>query len=344
MKTFVFDFYNLYIPKGKQYVNSKLGIRIKPLKFAEEFESKRKTYSKPYYTGGWRTAKCFISAQNADEAKMLATWLEFIYTFAQSRSVFFLRTYEYSKGKTHWSFESKFIEPRENRFSVLIKGIHVRGWLYTSDISIFVNTALEKLSNSSEDERKRILALMHTLSISNSEMPLELSFLSCWIALEKLANAHYSQNKQNMSNLTKKKRTAIKIQIKKTLKSLLESGELDKDQFATLSENMDKNYLYELSSRKKMLEYFKEIKLNFERKGFTILLSELIEVRGNLVHHLQSKKLDKDAQLLPCLQTIAETTVFRLLGVSYEEQKKYLLHQYLVTGKLEYYEPTISKP
>lgn len=38
--TYVFDFYNLYIPKGKKYENKELGIKIIPLKFAEEFESK----------------------------------------------------------------------------------------------------------------------------------------------------------------------------------------------------------------------------------------------------------------------------------------------------------------
>ena len=36
-QTYVFDFYNLYIPKGKPYKNEELGIRITPLKFAEEF-------------------------------------------------------------------------------------------------------------------------------------------------------------------------------------------------------------------------------------------------------------------------------------------------------------------
>jgi len=47
-QTFVFDFYNLYIPKGTKYVNNKLGIRIIPLRLAEEFEKNRTSLSKPH--------------------------------------------------------------------------------------------------------------------------------------------------------------------------------------------------------------------------------------------------------------------------------------------------------
>lgn len=108
-KTYVFDFYNLYIPRYKNYENKEFGIKIIPLKFAEEFEKNRTKFSKPYFRGGWKTAKCFIKAETEGGAREIADWLEFLYSFAQSRSVFFTSWYEYKKGK-------KYNPPKLNLF------------------------------------------------------------------------------------------------------------------------------------------------------------------------------------------------------------------------------------
>ena len=55
----MFLIFTTYIsPKGKKYENKELGIKIIPLKFAEEFEKNRTTFSKPYHrAGGWKTVK-----------------------------------------------------------------------------------------------------------------------------------------------------------------------------------------------------------------------------------------------------------------------------------------------
>ena len=96
-QTFVFNFYNLYIPKGRPYINKELGIKVFPLKLAEDFEKNRRSSTSPFYRNGWKTAKCHIKAQEEDDARKYASWLEFLYSFAQSRSVFFLRCYLYKK-------------------------------------------------------------------------------------------------------------------------------------------------------------------------------------------------------------------------------------------------------
>src|SRR3989338_2628313 len=160
-RTYVFDFYNLYIPKGKSYSNKNLGIRISPLKNSEDFEKNRTKLSSSYRNGGWKIAKCHIKAKNKDDAKKYAVWLEFIYSFAQSRSVFYLYIYEYKSCKKYFSFESKFVEPIENRFYELVYGIKTNGAFFTRDIGEFINNALDTLNSVNDEKRAEILQTIH---------------------------------------------------------------------------------------------------------------------------------------------------------------------------------------
>ncbi len=53
-RTYVFDFYNLYIPKGKKYIDDEEGIKIFPLKLDEDFEKNRKQISNIFSENGWK--------------------------------------------------------------------------------------------------------------------------------------------------------------------------------------------------------------------------------------------------------------------------------------------------
>jgi len=329
-RTYVFDFYNLYIPKGKQYKNDELGIRITPLKFAEEFEKYRGSFSKPYYSGGWKTAKCFIKAKNEEDAKKLAIWVEFLYSFAQSRSVFFLGWYEYKKGKKYSSFQSRFVVPRENRFSELVYGVSTRGAFYTRDIAIFIDASLKTLSESKEGKLKNILTAIHAYDISRSETTWELKFLICWIVLEKLANIHYNKVKSKSQMFSEIEKRAIKNSLAKTLDENLK----DDKRLPFFKRIITRNFLYEHDTFEKVRIYLESLDLGFENEKLNALLKTLIKIRVGLVHRLDSALLEREPQLLFYLQRIMENVIFRLLGVNKQIQSRLLLNQYNRGNKL----------
>ncbi len=324
VETYVFDFYNLYIPKDKKYENKELGIRIIPLKLAEEFEKNRTKFSKPYYRGVFKTAKCFIKSKTEDEAKKNASWLEFLYSFAQSRSVFFLGWYKYKKGKKYSSFQSKFVKPRENRFSELIHGVHTRGVFYTRDISLFIDTSLKKLSESKKEELDGLLTTIYAYNISHSEIVRELKFLICWTALEKLSNNNYNVHKSHNKLFEKSEIAFIKRAVKFTLDFL---SFFDK-RIKKIIRNIDQNYLYEHNTLDKIIIYLNLIDIGFEEQKLKNVLEKLLKIRNSLVHHLNSDLLIKEPQLLFYLQMIMENEIFRKLGIDKEMQKRFLLNQY----------------
>lgn len=329
-KTYVFDFYNLYIPENKTYVNEKEGIRINPLKLAKEFEKNRKKLSSPFRKYGWNTAKCFIKADSMEKAKITAELIEFIYSFAQNRSIFFQKCYEYKKGKRYFSAQSKFIEPRENRFSELIHGVHTRGSVYTRDISLFIDTAIEKLSELNYSEKHEILTSMNSLNISKSKIVVELKFLICWIALEKLANKYYKSHKgdlkkyPNLQCFERKKLKELKKELNKFLEKILKKD----SRLPYVKKSLNKNYLYEYDTYQKIWIYLKSLDLGFDERKLSLLLKRLKEIRVDLVHDLNSKKLIKNPEYLMYLQKIMEKVIFRLLGITKSLESKFIINQY----------------
>lgn len=241
MTTYVFDFYNLYIPKGMKYINNNLGIKIFPLKLAEEFEKNRESPFSQYSFGGWKTARCHIKSNSEDEAKQIALWLEFIYSFAQNRNVYFLKWYKYKKGSNYYLSQSKFIQQRENRFPDLIHCPLLNGRriplplpirvtsieealgkvpFYNRDISLFVNTSLKTLRDSDKSKQGEIIGAIHGYIISNSKNIMELKYLMAWMVIEQLADSYYKNVYKSKNKLFDK--DEIKI-IKASLENKLES-------------------------------------------------------------------------------------------------------------------------
>ena len=278
-ETYVFDFHNLYIPKGMKYENKKFSVKITPLKFAEEFEKNRRKHSKPYCSGGWKTAKCFIRSKSVEEAVKIANWIEFLYSFAQSRSVFFLSWYKYKNGKEHSSSQSKFIETRENRFSELVGGVYINRGRYTKDISLFIDAALMKLNESKEEERGTILLTLHALLVSYSQMPIELKFLTCWLALEKLSNNHYSLCKSSYKSkntiISKEESKNIKICLKKAL----DTPPRNDRRLSFVMQIITRISCNEHNTMEKMILYLQHLDLDFDSQKLEKMVSiSLFEV------------------------------------------------------------------
>lgn len=323
--TYVFDFYNLYIPKGKKYENKELGIKIIPLKLAEEFEKNRITFSKPYYrAGGWKTAKCFIKTKTENKAKKLAGWIEFLYSFAQNRSVFFLKWYKYKDGIKYSSFQSKIVEQIENGHPELVYGVYTKKADDIKDISLFFDIALKTLSSLKDIKVNEILTTIHAIIISRSPLVIELKFLVCWFALEKLANQHYSVYKSKNKLFSKDEVKKIKANLEKTLEKSLKNDE----RLNLVKRNIIRNFLYDYNTVEKMKLYFDSLDLGFNEIKLNMMLNKLIDIRGRLVHNLNSNLLNKEPQILFYLQTIMENVIFRIVGVNKDTQKRFLLHQY----------------
>lgn len=317
-KTYVFDFYNLYIPKGKSYSDKSFGIKIVPLKLAEDFEKNRIKLSSQYRNGGWKIAKCYIKAKNKDEAEKHAIWLEFIYSFAQSRSVFYLHIYEYRSSKKYFSFRSKFVAPIENRFSELVYGINTSGALFTRDIGEFISKALGTLNKADEEKRAEILQTILAYLISKSEIAWELKFLIIWIALEKLSNKHYKGNKKDIFTSDEIKK--IKEALHRTL-----DEQLKNDKRATyLKQSLSKDYLFEDNTYQKILSYLNSLDLGFDSKKLKKVIGNMVEIRIKLVHSLNSAKLQNKPYYLSYLQKIIEKVIMRNLDVNRDWESKLL--------------------
>ena len=321
---YVFDFYNLYLPYGKSYVNKQEGIRIRPLKIAEDFEKHRRRLSSPYRYGGWKTAKCYISASSEKDAIELAQWLELLYSVAQSRSVFYLHWYKHNWGSKRASFASKFVEVTENRSPDFIYGTHVKGARYKRDISLFIDTALTKFHSAHASERDEILITIHAHCVSNSQMPWELKFLTAWLSLERLANKHYVKYKSKNALFDRREIKKIRDVISSALDGVLVGDR----RLNGLKNSISRNFLYEYTTSEKVKQYLALSDLGFDKKNLTALVGDLVAIRGELAHNLNSRKLQTKPYFLFYLRKIMEKVILRQLNVSKDLEQKFLLSQY----------------
>ena len=222
------------------------------------------------------------------------------------------------------SFQSKRVEPIKNSNSELIYGVRTRGAFYTRDISLFIDTALRTLINSEEIRRKEIITTIHSYLISHSQIVMELKFLICWMALEKLANNYYKKLKSKNPMFTKVERKYIKEKLVETLDTILKGDK----RLKIIKKSITRNFLFEPTTFLKIKQYLESLDLGFDKRKLTNLLKILIEVRTGLVHNLKSNKLIKEPELIFYLQKIMENVIFRLLGIDKNMQNKLVLNQY----------------
>ena len=320
MPTYVFDFYNLYLPNQKPYVNKEFGVRIVPLKRTEIFESER-AKNGPYSIGGWKTAKCYIHATNPDDALKYADWLEWLYSFAQRRSIFFTSYYEFGDVKKYSRFYYKHIEVTQNRNPSLVVGIKTSGFLYTRDISFFIDKGLSTLKALGATNHTQITKAIHAYLISLSDIATELKFLVCWLTLERLAN-EINYNK-NLKLVTPQQLTCIKGKISEILTECVQ----DRSAVESLKQNLLRDFLYEKNTHQKVGSYLQGLSIGIEYSKLRKILTDLIEIRIGLVHNLDGRRLMNKLSLLFILRKILEIVVLRLLGFDAALQSKLLLSQ-----------------
>ena len=309
--TYIFDFCNLYIPKGQKYVNKEMGILIEPLKIAEEFEKNRRKVSSKYNTRDWHTAKCHIKADNEDDAVEIARGLELLYSFAQNRSVS-IATYP------------RILEVTHNKYKDLIYAT-VKGRRYNRDISPFIDVAIKNLIESNDKKKLEITTVIHAYLISNTAIVMELKFLILWTALEKLSNSHYNPTNSKSKLFDKKEIKTIKKRLNSFL--WLYSLIMRDNRLKIIGHNIQKTYLFNHDTEYKVFSYLKSLDLGFDEKEIKKLLEKLMRIRGHLVHDLDSKLLREKHEYYQSLQKIMENVILRLLGVDNSLQEQFIIYQ-----------------
>lgn len=189
---------------------------------------------------------------------------------------------------------------------------------------MFINTALKKLDSVKKAERDKILATIHAFEISDSQMAQELKFLTCWIALERLANDYYGVYKSKKRLFSKTELRDLKSDLAKALERRLKSD----SRLRLVKDSITRNFIYEHNTFEKMMLYFDYLDLGFDNRKLARMLRRLLEIRVTLVHNLTSNTLNKTPFLFFYLQMIMENTIFRLLGVDKTIQNQFLLNQY----------------
>lgn len=190
MTTYVFDFYNLYIPDDHEYTNADLGIRIESLVQAEAFEEGRPDGGSKYTSGDWTTAKCYIDAADEDMALRRADWLAFLYSFAQRRRAYWDSYYPYSEGYAGETERDVLIPRIKNDKLPIIQGITGFG---LSRIDPFIDASLNRLDAADEDMRSDILSTVNLFLNSAARGLFSAKFLFAWIGIERTSEWNYEE-------------------------------------------------------------------------------------------------------------------------------------------------------
>jgi hypothetical protein len=73
--------------------------------------------------------------------------------------------------------------------------------------------------------------------------------------------------------------------------------------------------------------YVDSLALGFEDTDLRKYIKNLIRIRGDLFHHLDSELLNRNPGYLYILQKIFEQVIIRLLGIDKSIEEKFIFHQ-----------------
>ncbi|WP_347720263.1 hypothetical protein [Candidatus Nanohalovita haloferacivicina] len=315
------------MPEGEVYVYEAEGVRIEPLKVAEDFEEGRRDFNSKFRDKNWKTAKCYIKTGDEEKAKNLATWLSFIFSFAYRRNVFYHGRYKYSKGYKSRSVASKNLPRISNKNIPLIEGISTKGAFFTRDISEFVDVALETLIDASEEERQNILSTIRVYLYSLEKGALfEIKFLMRWLLLEKQANRNYDKyvrpNEENRI-LSRDEQKDLKEKLDRFLEQ-----ELDSQKAKFFKHRFKAKFLYEHSIKHKILMYLNnELDFEFEQEEIEDIIETHRSIRNPIAHKMDSEKLMNNKRAPMQLKKIVELIIFDILGLDKELGEKLMLRQ-----------------
>jgi len=188
METYVFEMQNLYIPRDEVYDSDSFPIRIEPIEGVEGFEEERTEDGSKYRTGYWRTAICFIEAEE-ERARELAECLTYVYSFFQSRDVRW-DTYHPEGSPDEVRRMSTYQFPLENTQMRFVRAVYEGGISWNANIGALVEVALETLDELSEPDRRDLFRNISMFLEAEASNVMALKHTCLWMVLEANANKH----------------------------------------------------------------------------------------------------------------------------------------------------------
>ncbi|MEZ3162320.1 hypothetical protein ABNG03_10170 [Halorubrum sp. RMP-47] len=319
MTTYVFDFYNLYIPEGHQYENQSNDIRIRPLAKAEEFEEKRREADSKYAEGDWKTAKCYITAENEKEAQRRADWLTFFYSFAQRRRAYWDTYYPHNQGYDDKTTERVLIPRIKNDKLPIIGGI---GPLGLDKQDRFIDAALNRMENAGDAMRSDILSTLNLFLNSEARGLFAAKFLFAWIGIERTSEWNYREwvNLPGNEFISSTERDAIEDGI-----SSVVDEAIDESRGETLIDRFTRDHMYEHRTQDKILIYLDYIEPEFDEEEIYQLIRDGYRTRNDIAHEFGEDRLLDNHDLTFMLQKVLVFIIFDLLEISSDLQKEMLL-------------------
>lgn len=316
-ETFVFEFLNLYIPEDEEYDSSEFPVRIEPIEGVEEFEDNRRETGNEYGTGYWKTALCFIEADE-ERAKKLAEWLTYVYSFFQNRDVRW-ETYYPEDSPEEARHLNTYRMPIDNTGMRFVQAVHESGPFFNENIGRLVDVALLTINEADDrlatDLRGNISLFLHA-EATQLAIP---KFLLLWLVLEANADRHY--HRYMMSQLEylfdDDEKERVREYVLEEFKEEFSEGQLDR-----LEYNLGKDFIFEPSTLVKIKKYADQIDLGFDLDEVEESVEEARQIRNDIVHSIDESGLHGKTDLLVDLRKMVMYLILRELGVGPEWHEK----------------------
>lgn len=308
--TYIFEFLNLYIPEDEVYDSAEFDIRIEPIEGVEEFEENRRDEDSEYQTGYYRTARCYIEADE-DRAIELAEWLTFLYSFFQNRDVRW-DTYFPETSPDEFRRMNTYQLPLDNTNLRFVRAVHESGAVFNPNIGKLVDIALETLDQMDERHRTDILRNISLFLQSEASKFMILKFLFLWIVLEANADRYYNRYMKSQREFLFDDEERDRVQ-ELVLNALDE--EFSDDQLNRLEYALRHDYIYEPSSLVKIKKYIEYLDLGFDAAEVDDIVSEGREIRNQIVHSIEEAQLRENNDILVDLRKMVMFVILRELGV-----------------------------
>lgn len=316
-ETFVFEMQNLYIPEDEVYDSQEFRIRIEPIEGVEEFEEERRVDESEYGTGYWLTSLCFIEAEE-DRARELAEWLSFIYSFFQMRDVRW-DTYYPAASPEDIRQANTYRIPIDNTQMRFIKAVHEGGPVFNSNIGSLVDVALETLDGLSDPDRRDLFRNISIFLQAEATNLMALKHTGLWMVLEANANRHYNRFKKSQGDVLFDERDQGRIHE-------LVLSEFDDEftdaQLRHLDWLLNRNDIYEDSSRVKILDFVEYLNLGFDMDEVDRIVREAHKIRNRVLHQIEEERLKNNSDILVEMRKLVMFVIMRELGVEPKWQNR----------------------
>lgn len=297
------------------YDSDEFPIRIEPIEGVEEFEENRRENGSKYRTGYWKTALCFIEADE-ERARELAEWLTYVYSFFQSRDVRWTTSYP-EDSPDDVRQEHTYQIPIDNTKFRFVKGLHESGAFFNENIGRLVDVALTTIDEADEslatDLRGSISLFLHA-EATQLALP---KFLLRWLVLEANADRHYHRYMKSQREylFDDDEKERVREYVLDEFEDEFSEGQLKR-----LKHNLGKNFIFEPSTLVKIKKYAVQIDLGFDSDEIEEVVEEAREIRNDIVHSIDESDLHNNAELLVALRKIVMFLILRELGVEPELQ------------------------